>query len=171
MVRLVCAPELRGAGDDGDAGSGDETGEGREPGVLCGELVVDFRDVEHCRVHKALLRAMARLGIKLIHSTPGRPQGRGKARPAAWLRQLDFHAEELRLIDTDLGQVALGRPEVLRLMSVPGVDATGVVDRGRGRGLHPFPDSSTRAGAPVRKIQHRLTATDASHSPGERPLR
>jgi hypothetical protein len=40
------------------------------------------------------------------------------------LRQLDFHAEELRLIDTDLGQVALGRPEVLRLMTVPGVDAT-----------------------------------------------
>ena len=40
------------------------------------------------------------------------------------MRQLDFHAEELRLIDTDLGQVALARPEVLRLMTVPGVDAT-----------------------------------------------
>ena len=40
------------------------------------------------------------------------------------LRQLDFHAEELRLIDTDLGQAALGRPEVLRLMTVPGIDAT-----------------------------------------------
>ena len=25
-----------------------------------------------------LLRACAKLGIKLIHSTPGRPQGRGK---------------------------------------------------------------------------------------------
>ena len=42
----------------------------------------------------------------------------------ALLRQLDFHAEELRLIDTDLGQAALGRPEVLRLMTVPGIDAT-----------------------------------------------
>jgi transposase len=42
----------------------------------------------------------------------------------ALLRQLDFHAEELRLIDTDLGQAALARPEVLRLMTVPGVDAT-----------------------------------------------
>jgi transposase len=42
----------------------------------------------------------------------------------ALLRQLDFHAEELRLLDTDLGQVGLGRPEVLRLMSVPGIDAT-----------------------------------------------
>src|SRR3954466_14250065 len=43
---------------------------------------------------------------------------------AALLRQLDFHGEELRLIDTDLGRVALGRPEVLRLMTVPGIDAT-----------------------------------------------
>jgi len=40
------------------------------------------------------------------------------------LRQLDFHGQELREIDTDLGKVALGRPEVLRLMSVPGIDAT-----------------------------------------------
>jgi hypothetical protein len=28
------------------------------------------------------------------------------------------------LIDTDLGQVALARPEVLGLMTVPGIDAT-----------------------------------------------
>jgi Transposase IS116/IS110/IS902 family len=42
----------------------------------------------------------------------------------ALLRQLDFHAEELRLLDTELGQVGLDRPEVLRLMSVPGIDAT-----------------------------------------------
>jgi transposase len=46
------------------------------------------------------------------------------AAATALLRQLDFHAEELRLIDTDLGQVALDRPEVLRLMTVPGIDAT-----------------------------------------------
>ncbi|HEY2764122.1 MAG TPA: transposase, partial [Pseudonocardiaceae bacterium] len=43
---------------------------------------------------------------------------------AALLRQLDFHAEELRWIDADLGQAALARSEVPRLMSVPGVDAT-----------------------------------------------
>ena len=43
---------------------------------------------------------------------------------SALLRQLDFHAEELRLIDRDLGQVALDRPEVRRLMTIPGVDAT-----------------------------------------------
>src|SRR6266545_3057803 len=42
----------------------------------------------------------------------------------ALLRQLDFHASELALIDADLGQAALGRPEVLRLMTIPGVDAT-----------------------------------------------
>ena len=47
-----------------------------------------------------------------------------QAAAVALLRQLDFHAEELRLLDTDLGQVGLGRPEVLRLMSVPGIDAT-----------------------------------------------
>jgi transposase len=42
----------------------------------------------------------------------------------ALLRQLDFAAEELRLIDAELGQVALRRPEVARLMTIPGVDAT-----------------------------------------------
>jgi transposase len=42
----------------------------------------------------------------------------------ALLRQLDFHAEELRLIDTDLASVALAREEVKRLMTIPGVDAT-----------------------------------------------
>jgi transposase len=43
---------------------------------------------------------------------------------AALMRQLDFHAAELALIDADLGQAALARPEVLRLMTIPGVDAT-----------------------------------------------
>lgn len=46
------------------------------------------------------------------------------AAAAALLRQLDFHAEELRLIDRDLAQAALGRDDVRRLMSIPGVDAT-----------------------------------------------
>jgi transposase len=44
------------------------------------------------------------------------------------LRQLDFHAEELRLIDGDLGQAALADDEIGRavrqLMTIPGVDAT-----------------------------------------------
>ena len=47
-----------------------------------------------------------------------------QAAAAALLRQLDFHAQELALIDKDLGQAALARPEVLRLMTIPGVDAT-----------------------------------------------
>jgi transposase len=47
-----------------------------------------------------------------------------RAAAAALLRQLDFHAEELRLIDRDLGQAALKREDVRRLMSIPGVDAT-----------------------------------------------
>src|SRR6266545_3493172 len=42
----------------------------------------------------------------------------------ALLRQLDFHAEELKLIDAALAQVALAREEVKRLMTIPGVDAT-----------------------------------------------
>jgi transposase len=42
----------------------------------------------------------------------------------ALLRQLDFHAQELRLIDTALGRDALARPEVKRLMTIPGIDAT-----------------------------------------------
>src|SRR5881409_4011255 len=47
-----------------------------------------------------------------------------RAAAVALLRQLDFHAEELALIDADLGRAALTRPEVLRLMTIPGVDAT-----------------------------------------------
>jgi transposase len=42
----------------------------------------------------------------------------------ALLRQLDFHAQELAIIDAELGRVALGSAEVRRLMTIPGVDAT-----------------------------------------------
>jgi transposase len=42
----------------------------------------------------------------------------------ALLRQLDFHGQELRIIDAHLGRMALERPEVRRLMTIPGVDAT-----------------------------------------------
>jgi len=40
------------------------------------------------------------------------------------LRQLDFHAEELRVIDAELGRAGLASAEVKRLMTIPGVDAT-----------------------------------------------
>jgi transposase len=40
------------------------------------------------------------------------------------LRQIGFHAEELRIIDAAQGRVALERQEVLRLMTIPGIDAT-----------------------------------------------
>jgi len=43
---------------------------------------------------------------------------------AALLRQLDFHGQELKLIDVELAQVALGSGDVKRLMTIPGVDAT-----------------------------------------------
>jgi transposase len=40
----------------------------------------------------------------------------------ALLRQLDFHAQELRLIDAELARVALGCENTKRLMTIPGVD-------------------------------------------------
>jgi len=40
----------------------------------------------------------------------------------ALLRQLDFHAHELRLIDAELARVALGCQDTKRLMTIPGVD-------------------------------------------------
>jgi transposase len=40
------------------------------------------------------------------------------------LRQLDFHGQELRIIDAALGRIALERDEVKRLMTIPGIDAT-----------------------------------------------
>jgi transposase len=42
----------------------------------------------------------------------------------ALVRQLDFHGQELRIIDASLGRIALERSEVTRLMTIPGVDAT-----------------------------------------------
>jgi transposase len=42
----------------------------------------------------------------------------------ALLRQLDFHAQELRLIDAALARVALGCQDTKRLMTIPGVDVT-----------------------------------------------
>jgi transposase len=43
---------------------------------------------------------------------------------SALLRQLDFHGEELRLIDRELARVALGCQVTKRLMTIPGVDVT-----------------------------------------------
>jgi len=42
----------------------------------------------------------------------------------ALLRQLDFHGQELTLIDAELARVALGCPDTRRLMTIPGVDVT-----------------------------------------------
>src|SRR4051794_4804531 len=43
---------------------------------------------------------------------------------AALLRQLDFHGQELRIIEAELARVALGSDDVKRLITIPGVDAT-----------------------------------------------
>jgi transposase len=42
----------------------------------------------------------------------------------ALLRQLDFHGQELALIDRELAKVALGCQDTKRLMTIPGVDVT-----------------------------------------------
>jgi hypothetical protein len=67
----------------------------------------------------------------------------------ALLRQVDFHAEELRLLDTDLGQAGLDRSEVLHLMSVPGINATvaGSIVAAVAR-LHPLPHAGETGGLP-----------------------
>jgi hypothetical protein len=54
---------------------------------------------------------------------PGPPPGEHQA-VGALLRQLDFHAQELRIVDAELGRVGLERAEVRRLVTIPGVDAT-----------------------------------------------
>lgn len=43
---------------------------------------------------------------------------------AALMRQLDFHGQELRLIDAQLARIALGCDDTKRLMTIPGVDVT-----------------------------------------------
>jgi transposase len=42
----------------------------------------------------------------------------------ALLRQLDFHGQELQIIDAQLSQIGLASDEVKRLMTIPGVDST-----------------------------------------------
>jgi transposase len=43
---------------------------------------------------------------------------------SALLRQLDFHGQELQLIDAELARTALGCADTKRLMTIPGVDVT-----------------------------------------------
>jgi transposase len=46
-----------------------------------------------------------------------------RATVAALLRQLDFHGEELAIVDKELAIEALGDPMVAHLMTIPGIDA------------------------------------------------
>lgn len=56
-------------------------------------------------VDSALLRACARLGIKLIHSTPGRPEGRGKIERAFRTVRDQFLVEVDPVKIADLGEL------------------------------------------------------------------
>jgi transposase len=119
------------------------------------------------------------LGIRAAPGWPNRTcPPTSRLRRWRYCGELDFHAEELRLLDTDLGQVGLGRPEVLHLMSVPGIDATvaGSIVAAVGEftrfrtpeklvaylGLNPRVRQS--GGQPAK--HGRITKTGAAHAPG-----
>jgi transposase len=66
--------------------------------------------------------AAARWLEQLLTETPA-----GYAtRESVWalMRQLDFHGQELKLIDADLARIALGCENIKRLMTIAGVDVT-----------------------------------------------
>jgi transposase len=50
-----------------------------------------------------------------------------RATVSALLRQLDFHAGELAIVDKELAVEALADPKVARLMTIPGVDAIAAI--------------------------------------------
>src|SRR6476659_7193205 len=52
-----------------------------------------------------------------------------RATVSALLRQLDFHAGELAIVDKELAVEALADPMVARLMTIPGVAAVGDLTR------------------------------------------
>jgi transposase len=84
------------------------------------------------RVHAILARNLVpRCPAADLFGIKGRAWLDGQDLPAdertaatALLRQLDFCARELALIDADLAHVALDHEDVRRLMTIPGVDAT-----------------------------------------------
>ena len=93
----------------------------------------------HLRSHR---RPFATTGRKLVPTPPvsdlfgttGRNWLGRQVLPAderapvqALLRQLDFHGDELKLVDTELALEAIGDPVVAQLMTIPGVDAIAAV--------------------------------------------
>jgi transposase len=83
---------------------------------LVGALVSDSREA-------LTVELVERDAVGLVGDEQELPADERRA-VEALLRQLDFHGEELGLIDAELGRAALGREEVKRLMTIPGVDAT-----------------------------------------------
>jgi hypothetical protein len=83
------------------------------------------------------------------------------------------HVEELRLIDVELGRVALGSEEVKRLMTIPAVDATMEVElaqQRRDRGTLGGSSCSESQALPLRPEQlgggaarHEVAVQDRLH--------
>lgn len=68
------------------------------------------------------------------------------------LRQLDFHGQGLRVIDAELGRVALESEDVKRLMTIPGGGCHDcAADRRRGPGLSPL--SAARAAGLIPEVE------------------
>lgn len=81
----------------------------------------------------------------------------------ALLRQLDFHGQELRLIDAELARVALTCQNTRRLMTIPGVDVTVAMSITAAVG------DFARFDSPNRLVRYVWASTRASSNPAISP--
>jgi transposase len=87
------------------------------------------------QIHATLARNLAPTPpVSDLFGTAGRHWLARQALPAderasvqALLRQLDFHGDELALVDRELAVEAFADPTVTRLMSIPGIDAIAAI--------------------------------------------
>ena len=87
------------------------------------------------QVHAILARNLAPTPpVADLFGTTGRHWLARQALPAderasvqALLRQLDFHADELAIVDRELAVEAFADPVVIRLMTIPGIDAVAAI--------------------------------------------
>jgi putative transposase len=129
-----------------------------------------------------LLRAAASLGIRLVHSTPGRPQGRGKIE--RWFRTVrDQFLVEVSTEDIANGVADLAELNRLlvawietdyhtRIHSETGLPPLRLARR-RARPTTPPLARPTAGGVPVGRVPHRdqdrLRVAAGQHLPGRRP--
>ncbi len=79
----------------------------------------------------------------------------------ALLRQLDFHGQELKLVEHELARVALGREEVKRLMTIPGAFHGRITKQGRAQARGMLVEAAwiaARTPGPLRAFNERVRA-------------